>query len=340
MICKCCNEKEADKKNTHYLTDSIIRKCLNENGTNYREKGFMFGLSNKNPFVEFSFQRETNTTSIIEALGREPSDEEINIAKKNAFSVDNYFCSDCENRFTIIENEFLKQILPKLRETNFQNINQRTIEFIENILIRKFFLLQFWRTSVCDPSFDISDSFRAKLYKGIFQDAETLKVIPLRVTYLNTVGNDFEYTKNSVGTLKDKSNYIIFFNDFIIQAFEVFADINFTELYGLNGKENFPESFNFSEKHFVFDILFNQERIKFTEKLHQEGFVRNILDLYKRIFVEHFLTTFGHQPHPMLIASFIQGIIYGEDCTEEQRYSSERFLNYANEYFRQLINYY
>ena len=93
MTCKCCNKKDADKKNTHYLTDAIIRKCLNENGTNYREKGFMFGLSNKSPFVEFGFQRETKTQSIIDALGRQPSDDEINEAKKNAFSVDFFFCA-------------------------------------------------------------------------------------------------------------------------------------------------------------------------------------------------------------------------------------------------------
>src|SRR5690606_39186879 len=137
-------------------------------------------------------------------------------AKKVAFSVDNFFCSECEKLFTNIENEFIEKILPQLRGVNFEEANKRTIEFDNYLLMRKFFLLQFWRTSVCDPSFDISDSFREKLYNGIFNDDPILKEVPLRVTFLNTIGDDFEFTKNLVGTLKDKSNFVIFFNDFVI----------------------------------------------------------------------------------------------------------------------------
>lgn len=46
-ICKFCEHNEATKKNTHYLTDGIIRSCLNIGGTNSREKGMMFDISNK-----------------------------------------------------------------------------------------------------------------------------------------------------------------------------------------------------------------------------------------------------------------------------------------------------
>lgn len=339
MLCKCCSKKEGNKKNTHYLTDAIIRKCLNEDGTNYREKGFMFGLSNKSPFVEFSFQRETKTTSIIDALGREPTEDEINQAKKNAFSVDNYFCSDCEKLFTEIENQFINEILPKLRDIDFEKLNQRTIEFEDCILVRKFFLLQFWRTSVCDPTFDIATSFIDKLNNGIFRDEAILKEIPLKITYLNTLGGDFEYTKNLVGILKNKSNYVIFLNDFIIQAFETFESISFEDLYGLNQKENFSKTFNVGESRFAIDILFNQERIEFVSRVYQKDFVRTTLQLYQYIFVKHFYATFGHPPHPQIISSFTQGILYGRDCTEEKRYSIERFRDYANAYFQRLINY-
>lgn len=299
----------------------------------------MFGFSNKNPFVEFEFQRETKPESIIDALGRQPTEEEINEAKKNAFSVDNYFCSECEKLFTNIENEFTAKILPKLRGVNFQEENKRTIGFEESILIRKFFLLQFWRTSVCDPAFDISDTFRDKLYKGIFNDNPILKEIPLRVTHLNTVGDDFEYTKNLVGTLKDSSNFVIFFNDFVLQAFESEGDMKFIELYGLNQKESFSKLFNINEAQFDIEILFNQERIDFTSSLYKKDFVKNTLELYQHIFIKHFYDTFGHPPHPQITASFIQGIIYDKDTTEEKRYSIERFMNYANNYFIRLITY-
>lgn len=339
MVCNCCNSNEADKKNTHYLTDAIIRTCLNDNGSNYRERGFMFGLSNKSPFVEFSFQRETKVASILDALGREPTEDEINEAKKNAFSVDNYFCSDCERLFTEIENEFIRTILPLIRGVNFENTGKRTIEFQDCTLIRKFYLLQFWRTSVCDPSFDLTDSFKHKLHYSIFKDNSILKEIPLRISILNTVGDEFEYTRNLVGILKEKSNYAIFLNDFIIQAFETVDDIKFIDLYGLNKEESFSKSFNVNEGLFVFDILFNQERIFLASKLYEKDFVSNTLDFYQYIFVRHFYETFGHSPHPKIISSFIQGILYGKDCTEEKRYSTERFLAYANAFFNRLLNY-
>jgi len=60
MICALCKNREADKKNTHYLTDGIIRSCLNQDGSGDREKGFYFDLSNKSSYVEFNFQRETS----------------------------------------------------------------------------------------------------------------------------------------------------------------------------------------------------------------------------------------------------------------------------------------
>ena len=98
MTCALCRQREADKKNTHFLTDSIIRTCLNENGENVREKGFYFDVSNDSPFVEFNFQRRTTLEKLKTALGRDPNDGEIKKAKQIPFSVDFVFCSECENK--------------------------------------------------------------------------------------------------------------------------------------------------------------------------------------------------------------------------------------------------
>ena len=49
-LCKLCSQREADKKNTHYLTDSIIRTCLNKDGSNIREQGL--SKPNKCIYVE------------------------------------------------------------------------------------------------------------------------------------------------------------------------------------------------------------------------------------------------------------------------------------------------
>ena len=38
-LCKLCLEREANKKNNHYLTDEIIRNCLKLEGSKERDKG-------------------------------------------------------------------------------------------------------------------------------------------------------------------------------------------------------------------------------------------------------------------------------------------------------------
>mgnify|MGYP006087250175 CR=1 FL=1 len=52
--CLLCKEKSADKKNTHYLTDAIIRTCLNMDGTKEREQGLYFDISTNKESVEFN----------------------------------------------------------------------------------------------------------------------------------------------------------------------------------------------------------------------------------------------------------------------------------------------
>ena len=75
-ICKLCQEREANKKNTHYLTDAIIRTCLNLGGVNDREKGLYFALDNSNPFIDFNFQRLDELT-LESTIGRKPTEDEI-----------------------------------------------------------------------------------------------------------------------------------------------------------------------------------------------------------------------------------------------------------------------
>ncbi len=56
MVCALCLDKEATKKNTHYLTDGIIRSCLNLEGSNEREKVFYFDMSTKTAGIDFNFR--------------------------------------------------------------------------------------------------------------------------------------------------------------------------------------------------------------------------------------------------------------------------------------------
>jgi len=143
--CKLCQEKPADKTNTHYLTDGVIRNCLNEEGSNVREKALTFNISLHKDSIEARFQRNTSQKGVLKTFGREASEEEIRAAKKALFSVDYVFCSECEKKFTAIEAPFLNEVLPGLRGKDF--IGQQEL-ILDSEAVRKFFLLQVYRTAV------------------------------------------------------------------------------------------------------------------------------------------------------------------------------------------------
>ena len=173
MICELCKEKEANKKNTHYLTDSIIRTCLNLDGVNERETGFYFDVSNNTPFVDFNFQRGTSIPKLEESLGREVTEEEIEKAKKIPFSVDHVFCSQCEDIFTSIETPFIKTILPQFRQNDLTGTNR--IIVTQNKTVKLFFYLQIWRTAICEEVYDLTE--------------QTMESLRLTILNSNTIEN-------------------------------------------------------------------------------------------------------------------------------------------------------
>lgn len=72
MLCALCQENEADKTNTHYLIDGIIRRCLNEDGVNIRGKEFMFERIQQTPFLDFKFQQATSQKALLDAFESSP----------------------------------------------------------------------------------------------------------------------------------------------------------------------------------------------------------------------------------------------------------------------------
>src|SRR5690606_8920606 len=127
MKCALCLDREANKKNTHYLSDGVIRKCLNIGGTNERERGYYFDISNGNPFVEFNFQR-IDEVNLEKGLGRAPTEEELENARQIPFSVDYVFCGVCEASFRDFESKFSNDIIPKLRNADLAGINHLTFK--------------------------------------------------------------------------------------------------------------------------------------------------------------------------------------------------------------------
>lgn len=332
--CKLCRERPANKKNTHYLTDGIIRSCLNEDGSNTREKAMMFNVSWNKDSIEAKFQRSTSTDAIVRTFGREARDEEIEEAKDVPFSVDYVFCSECEERFTEIENKFIKDILPQLRGNDFTRQSEITIDNV--VTIRKFFLLQVYRTAVCDPDYQIDKKLIEKLRDIILcneDNLEIIKSIPLNITYLNTVGADYEYTKNTVGVAAIENNKLILFNDFVIQVFDDIKNVAFVDLWGINDRSDFKHFINYNEDTFRIKILDNKQRLQARNNYHMERASKQV-NFYRRNFTINYLKQYHRPPAPKLVRTFIDAIINGEEFSEEPRYSKARFDQLQEKYLK------
>lgn len=326
MICALCKNREADKKNTHYLTDGIIRSCLNQDGSGDREKGFYFDLSNKSSYVEFNFQRETSVEKLEESLGRQPTDEEIENAKKIPFSVDYVFCNQCENLFSEIENFFIDIILPKFRNSDLDDINN--IEISERKEVRLFFYLQIWRTHICENTLKLPESTAEDLRQILlgFESIELndLNHYPLSITYLQTSGDLKEYTTNFVGFTNDKNPYLILLNDFVIQFFDSNENIRFFDFHGLNTQENYQNYINIKEESFVIPVFQNNTRKQFLNAIINAEKVKQTLDFYRDSFNKLWFLTFGDYPPIRITQEYINEIV--GDNFEVLKYSRERII--------------
>lgn len=329
MICALCKEQEADKKNTHFLTDCIIRNCLNLDGSIEREKGFYFNLSNSHPFIEFNFQRETNTDKLESSLGRQITDDEIQKAKVIPFSVANVFCSICENIFTEIESKFITKILTKFRNADLSKIDSLNFEDVK--LVRLFFYLQVWRISICKEAFKLSDSTAENLRQIIINNktltVNQLNYFPLSVTYLQTVGGEFEYTTNFVGFMVDKNLKIIFLNDFVIQFFENAESVSYLECYGLNSEVDYLEFINRNEEQFKIKIFNNEKRKQFINKSIIDEKVKQTNQVYKDEFFKIWFILFGEYPLDYIVEEYLRTFIESE--FHILKYTKENFIEAA-----------
>ena len=329
MICELCKEREANKKNTHYLSDGIIRKCLNIGGTNERERGYYFDISNENPFVEFNFQR-IDEVNLEKALGRNPSEEELENARQIPFSVDFVFCSVCEKSFTDIESEFSAKILPKLRGANLKDVDSLSLEEVS--LLRMFFYIQIWRNSICEEIFKLKKETQEELRQIILNNqTNNINHFPLAITYLETLGGDIAFTGNCVGSTSDKNPYLIFMNDFVIQFFENRESINFLEFYGLNDVNDFKKFVNFDEEIFNIKILNNDKRKEFFYNIIRGEKVKQTLSFLEKTFELMWQRMFYGFPPKQIKAEYIRGLVDSDDSSV-LKYSQQQIAEYTEKF--------
>jgi len=336
MICPYCKEKEGTKSNTHYLSDNIIRTALNSGGSKDRDKGLYFDMSNSSGAVKFNFQQSTPQQKLEDNLGRPPNEEEIEEAKKRLFSVDNIFCPDCEKAFGVIERAFDTAILPKFREAELEGV--LSMDIVEIRVLRTYFYLQLWRSSICDKTFqlptEIEDDLRNILLNNVEIDSNEITKYPLSITYLVNNEEGETKTQNLVGCTSGGNPYLILMNDFIIQFFEDEGNVIFFDFNGLNS-DDYLEYINQNEDVFKVKVFSDSERIEFNVQSmgasKGQAFISMLVDDFSRMFNEKF----GHLPDKEIIGSFISTII-NQDKPMAIKFSTQELEKETIEYLKNL----
>lgn len=338
MKCKLCTLNKKPKTNTHYLTDSIIKTALNEDGVTTRGKGIYWGIDTGKLIVDFKFQQEASPSTLENLLGRKTTFEENYDAENNIdFTVSDTFCEECEKKFTAIETKFSDKIISKFRNCDLNNVNHKILSENESGITRLFFLMQFWRTAQCDPSIKLSSVLSEKIRLKIFnQDYSGLEDIPLSVTYLETKkdlvdeGNKYK-TDNIISIREHRNPCLIIMNDFVIQLFEDFK-FPFYDFYGINNPADYIDFLNLKQLKFKVKIVSNDERKKFLQlyfstaaKLFKANQAWFFLNMYTKVF-RKLPSNFEIQKYLIFISS----------NNDIMKFSAEKLSKNILSYFKQL----
>lgn len=339
--CALCLENEATETNTHYLTDFITKRALNENGSNDRGKTLSFDKSTNNPFTTLSF-KGISQEKLFEVLGREVTDEEIEKNKvETDFSVDRVFCPGCEKRFGTIETAFANKFLSKLR-MNASLEKASVVEFKKDIkLFRLFWLMQVWRTAICTEevnlSADCSEKLRKLIYEGLNANESEVKEFPLSITLLYSGTNAEDQTANDVGYSNDKCPILIYMNEFVIQFYEDESKTFFFDFYGLNDPATYRSFINHNEEVFRVRVMSAEEK-----KTHQDGYNGYINELwtrfYQQCFIDIWTSKIGYLPPYELQKEFVQALMSFENVPLGQTLSIERVVDFTAKFIYDKVN--
>jgi hypothetical protein len=301
ITCALCQQPKQPKSNTHYVTDFLIRTALNEDGVNFKNKGLYWSFPIDTPFLDFKYQ-QSSRESIEKVLGREATEEENEEARKTPdFSIDNIFCKDCEDNFGVVESAFSSRLTKKFRESDLTGISEIILTEEESKLFRMFFLIQIWRTSVCEPDFTISPDMAEILrLKILNQDYTDLEKFPLSVYYLETLKDEDDEsegdgykTENMVGITLGENPYVLLLNDFVVSFYDT-DQYQFEDVKGFFKEDDYLEYLNVNELSFKVKVISNTQRREilagyFEGELHR-------LEVLRGLFPVLFKETFGMFP--------------------------------------------
>lgn len=134
--CKLCREKPADKKGSHIVPHFLLKRIENVEGKTGRDYELGFYIEE---FDTKSYFGRALQPDKLEDIYGTLSDEEIE-KNKHPLVVDNFFCTDCEKRLSVIESEYSKT-LDTIGDGKYKSGVSSEIGLL-------FWMSVFWRMSI------------------------------------------------------------------------------------------------------------------------------------------------------------------------------------------------
>jgi len=173
MKCKLCNTNDLDNTGSHFITESVARSAVSDDGKKGRNNEIMHSLSIATLGQTF-IGREISPEKIEEIKGRKMTDDEI--AENENMLIDfNLVCHSCEKKFNPIETEFVTKVLRKKieKQKDLKYIDLGEKDFKITLL---FLIINLWRTSASSkPHFKLSGN-NEEVLRQILDDFKEVKI--------------------------------------------------------------------------------------------------------------------------------------------------------------------
>ena len=212
--CSLCRRLPANAVGSHMAPNFLAHPSLSydQRGKRYREATDRFSINDIGNPMSF-YGAEVPPERIQQTLEHEVTEEDIanNI---NVLEYDNYFCSQCEHRFSILE-------------TAYAEYYHNPVKSISPRVTYLFWLSVLWRMGVSRMGLylDAADEFsiREILDKAILEDVKSIAqdTCDLRTWCyaIYRVDGIRQYDKGVFGSRQESSPYVLLLNDLIVVLF-------------------------------------------------------------------------------------------------------------------------
>lgn len=270
--CKLCKKKEGNKKGSHIVPHFLLKKIENIKGKTGRDYELAFSIDE---FETTSYFGRSILPEKLEEVYGELSDEEIE-NNSHPLIVDYIFCSDCEERLSVIESTYSKT-LKKQQEKEYDSGIASEVGLL-------FWLSVIWRMSINKKSGAELTSFENETSRRILHKNLKKKISDIDIEGIQTSPdlNKITYRLFRCPNFTDKNPTHLLFHPKFRKPYVLMVD-EFILL--LSFKNNYNDFINlnfFGLKKDVFQATVNQKIS--NEKIYpitEEDFISIHEELYE-----------------------------------------------------------